>query len=134
MMSLLLVIDLPRLILNITWVSLFFVIFIIAYRLLLRRMKKDQIDNSQYITLYPVEKSPASGNIQFYFTSDHPIELTFRLYDKENTQEILLFKGEANKGNTIIDFDTTTLPNGFYYYEIKTENQKTFKLLEVKNG
>jgi hypothetical protein len=134
MMSFLLVIDLPRLILNITWVALFFVLFIIAYRLLLRRMKKDQIDNSQYITLYAVEKSPASGNIQFYFTSEHIIDVVFRLYDKANTQEIILYQGPSKKGNTIIDFDTTTLPNGFYYYEIKTENQKTFKLLEVKNG
>lgn len=133
MINFLLVIDLPRVVLNITWATLVVVLMIILYRVILQRMKKGLIDNSTFIILHTVEKSPAHGMIQFYFTSEQSTEAILRLYDKAETMELILHKGAVKKGNTIIDFDTTTLPNGLYFYEIKTNDQKTFKLLEVKN-
>jgi hypothetical protein len=129
----LLVIDLPKVILNVAWGTLLVIIAIILYRLLLRRMKRDVMDNSGFVVLHRSEKEPAWGAIQLYFTSEKPGKGIFRLYAKGGQAEWVLFDGEFKPGNTIVNFDTTKVPNGWYYYEVKTENQKTYKLLEIKN-
>jgi hypothetical protein len=134
MNGLIMVIDLPRLVLNLTWISLVILVIIIVYRLVLRRMKRSMIDNTQFLVMHSVEKSPAYGAIQFYFQAEQAGHAVFRLYDKAETMEIILLDGAYKKGNTIIDFDTTQLPNGLYFYELRTENQKTSKLMEVKNS
>jgi hypothetical protein len=134
MIGLIMVIDLPRLILNLTWISLVVLVLIILYRLLLKRMKASLIDNTQFLVLHSVEKSPAYGAIQFYFQAEQAGNAVFRLYDKAESMEIILLDGPYKKGNTIIDFDSTQIPNGVYYYELLTENQKTSKLMEVKNA
>lgn len=128
-----LVIDLPQLIVNVTWVTLAVIVAIILYRLLLRKMKKSVMDNRGFIILHRSEKEPAFGDLQLYFTAENPGSAVFRLYEKSGEKEWILFDGEFKEGNTIVNFDTTTVPNGWYYYEVKTENQKTFKLLEIKN-
>ena len=129
----LLVIDLPKVILNVAWGTLLVIIAIILYRLLLRRMKRDVMDNSGFVVLHRSEKEPAWGVIQLYFTAEKSGKGTFRLCAKEGQAEWVLFDGEFKPGNTIVNFDTTLVPNGWYYYEVKTENQKTYKLLEIKN-
>lgn len=128
-----LVIDLPKLIVNVSWVTLSVILAIILYRLLLRRLKRGEIDNIDYVVLHRSEKEPAFGSIQLYFTAEVPGNAIFRLYQKNSHLEWVLFEGDFKSGNTIINLDTTTVPNGWYYYEVKTDNQKTFKLLEIKN-
>jgi len=128
-----LVIDLPKVILNVTWGTLIVIVAIILYRLLLRRMKKDIIDNKSFLVLHRSEQEPAFGDMQLYFSSDNPGSAVFRLYEKNGDKEWILFDGEFKAGNTIVNFDTKSVPNGWYYYEVKTENQKTFKLLQIKN-
>jgi hypothetical protein len=129
-----LVIDLPKLIVNVAWGTLIVIVAIILYRLLLRKLKKGVMDNSGYIVLHRSEKEPAFGAIQLYFTAEEPGNAVFRLYEKNGDKEWMLFEGDFKQGNTIVNFDTTSVPNGWYYYEVKTANQKTYKLLEIKNN
>lgn len=129
-----LVIDLPRMIINITWVTLTVIMAIILYRLLLRKLKKSVMDNTNFVVLHRCEKEPAFGDIQLYFTAQNPGKAVFQLYEKNGDKTWTLFEGDFKSGNTIINFDTRTVDDGWYYYEVKTENQKTFKLLEIKNN
>jgi hypothetical protein len=131
--GLFLVIDLPKLIVNVAWVTLSVILAIILYRLLLRRLKRGVMDNVDYVVLHRSEKEPAFGSIQLYFTAEVPGNAVFTIYEKNGDREWVLFEGDFKVGNTIINFDTTTVPNGWYYYEVKTDNQKTYKLLEIKN-
>jgi hypothetical protein len=51
-------------------------------------------------------------------------DLTFRsIVSEKNVPE----------GGHIIRFDTNTLPNGTYFYQLRTENQKTMKRFSVEN-
>jgi hypothetical protein len=129
-----LVIDLPRVIVNITWVTLAVVIAIILYKLLLRKLGQSKMDNTSFVVLHRSEKEPAFGDVQLYFTAEKPGKCVFRMYEKSGLNEWVLFEGDFKEGNTIVNFDTTTVPNGWYYYEVKTPLQKTYKLLEIKNN
>lgn len=129
----LLVIDLPKLIINVAWGTLLIIVAIILYRLLLKRLKKGVMDNTGFVVLHRSEKEPAYGDIQLYFSAEKPGNAVFRLYEKNGDKEWILFEGDFKAGNTIVNLDTTTVPNGMYYYEVRTENQKTYKLLEIKN-
>ena len=110
-----LVIDLPKLIVNVAWGTLIVIVAIILYRLLLRKLKKGVMDNSGYIVLHRSEKEPAFGAIQLYFTAEEPGNAVFRLYEKNGDKEWMLFEGDFKQGNTIVNFDTTSVPNGWYY-------------------
>ena len=129
----LLVIDLPKLIINVAWGTLLIIVAIILYRLLLKRLKKGVMDNTGFVVLHRSEKEPAFGDIQLYFSAEKPGNAVFRLYEKNGDKEWILFEGDFKAGNTIVNLDTTTVPNGMYYYEVRTDNQKTYKLLEIKN-
>jgi hypothetical protein len=131
MNALLLNVDIYRLIVNFCWFSLFVILLLIGYRMLLRRFKRNVISNEDFVSLYPVQKG--SGEIQFLFEAIKPGSATLKLFPKEGGEEIVLFDGDYTAGNTIIPFDTTKLSNGPYFYELKTEFQKSSKLLEIRN-
>lgn len=129
----LLVIDLARVIVNIGWISLTIIVFILAYRFMLKRMKRGIIKPSDYVKLSTLESDDQKGEIQFFFKT--PIEqlITFRIYGKASDFEKQLLKKSLQKGGHIVKFDTTKISNGMYFYELTTEDQKITKLFEVKN-
>jgi hypothetical protein len=129
----LLVIDLARVIVNIGWISLVIVVFILLYSLLLRRMKRGQITMDDYVELLPIEGDFAKGSIQFYFKNKAPKNIEFTIYNENNSFSKVIADELYQPGGHILKFDTTQIPNGRYYYEVKTENQKTSKLMEVRN-
>lgn len=131
MSTLLLNVDIYRFIVNFCWFSLFVILVLIGYRMLLRRFKQNIISKEDFVSLYPVQNG--SGEIQFLFEAIKPGSGTLKLFPKDGGEEIVLFDGEYTAGNTIIRFDTRKLSNGPYFYELKTEFQKSSKLLEIRN-
>lgn len=129
----LLVIDLARVIVNIGWISLLIVVFILVYRLLLKRMKKTVIDASDFVELSTLEGDDQKGEIQFFFKTPIDQLVTFRIYGKTSDFEKQLLDKPLKKGGHIVKFDTTKVPNGIYFYELQVENQKLSKRFEVKN-
>jgi hypothetical protein len=61
------------------------------------------------------------------------MHVKFTIYDAANTMQKVIKDDSLTKGGNIISFATTQLENGTYYYEAKTNNQKTSKKFIIKN-
>jgi hypothetical protein len=83
--------------------------------------------------LYPLDINPSFGEIPFYFTTE--LVKTIRLTIENDTETIKeLANQEFGIGGHIIRFDTTTLPNGLYFYCLKTDIQETKKKFRITNS
>lgn len=125
--------DIARIITNIGWGTLVIIVFIILYRLLIRKMKKGVVDQKKFAELSSTDDSKKSGEFQFFIKLSEPKKVLFRVYGKSSDFEKVIVDKELAKGGHVIKFDSTEVPNGFYYYELKTDNQKITKLIEVNN-
>ena len=114
-------------------VSLLFLIGIILYRLLLRKLSKGRIKNENYCTLYSLDKNPASGEIAFYFVSPFKIPIEFSIWEGD-IKVLELRNEEFSEGGHIIHFDTKNLKNGNYLFGLITSEQKTVKRFRIENN
>lgn len=128
-----LVIDIMRIVANVGWVVLLLIVFFIGYRLLLAYLKRGTIDQQDFVELASTPDDKVQGEIQFFIKAHQPKEVRFRIYGKTTDVEKILLDEKLSAGGHVINFDTRGVENGFYFYEIKTDNQKTAKLLEVCN-
>lgn len=114
-------------------VGLAVLIFVIAYRKLLAYMGKGVPPKEDYCVLYEIEDNPAKGEIVIYFTSKEKKQFKMELLNNafETVQE--LANKECQTDGNMVRFDTTTIANGTYYYQLVTDNQKIFKKMLVKN-
>ncbi|MBM3186827.1 MAG: hypothetical protein FJZ67_11065 [Bacteroidetes bacterium] len=114
-------------------ITLFIVIGIILYRLLLRRLSKGKVDMESFCTLYSLEKNPVSGEVEFYFVSPDMIKVEFSIW-KENDKVVELKNDYFKKGGHIVRFDSTTLPDGEYFFGLVTSKQRTIKRFKIQNN
>lgn len=120
--------------LGVLFVSLSALILIIAYRQLLKYMGKGTPPKEDYCVLHPLEEQPASGEVTFYFTSESKKEFTLQLLNMNNEPVAEVATGICKVGGNILRFDTSNISNGEYYYQLKTDNQKTAKKMALKNS
>jgi hypothetical protein len=114
-------------IIGITAVSM----LVLAYRMILKRLQKGELNQADYAKLYELEQHQITGEIEFYFTIETPKSIKFSILD-ESLALILVVKEEAVKsGGHIIRFDSSQLSNGVYFYCLETDNQKTLKKMKV---
>ena len=106
----------PYLILkDILFYSFIILFIIILYRLLIKRLSRGRYVQEHFCVLYPLDINPSSGEIPFYFTTE--LVKTIRLTIETDTETIKeLANQEFGIGGHIIRFDSTTLPNGLYFY------------------
>jgi hypothetical protein len=117
---------------KILFATLMVLLVIIGYRLLLNRLSRNRVRQEEYCVLYSLEHQPSSGEVEFYFIAPHEQEVEFViLKGKECIKTI--GTGSYSKGGHIIRFDTNEIPNGDYFYGIKTNMQETLKRMRVKN-
>ena len=111
----------------------FIILFIIVlYRLLIKRLSQGRYVQEHFCILYPLDINPSSGEIPFYFTTE--LVKTIRLTIENDTETIKeLANQEFGIGGHIIRFDSTTLPNGLYFYCLKTDIQETKKKFRITN-
>lgn len=119
---------------GVSWSSLVVLIVVTIYRWLLRSLSKGSIDKADYCDLYSLEIEPASGELPFYFTSEKEKEVTLSLLDNEMNVIQEIAKKECKVGGNIVRFDSTQIPNGDYFYSLKTDNQKIVKKMTVLNN
>ena len=115
------------------WVSLVVLVIYIGYKKLLKYMSRGSINHESYCELYTVEDNPISGEMSFYFTSNEIKKCEMSIYDLSMDIKIDLFNKECPLGGNIIRFDSTKLPNGEYFYQLKTANQKIEKKIAIFN-
>ena len=129
----LLVIDIQQTIANIAWITLLILLFLIGYRILVGRMKRGQIEKKLYLTLHPIEMDPAVGVVPIFMEMSTPMDVQLSVFSTDDTVNKVIEKKTFKKGGNVIQFDTRNFENGFYFYQAKTENQKTRKLIEIRN-
>ncbi|MDG1332764.1 MAG: hypothetical protein P8P74_10560 [Crocinitomicaceae bacterium] len=115
-------------------VTLGILVVAIGYRQLLRYLGKGTPPKEDYCVLYSLEKSPAQGELEFYFTSEMPKSVTMNILDAEMNFVTEVSTIDCHKGGNIIRYDSTQIANGNYFYCLQTANQKTMKKMRIKNG
>ncbi len=121
-------------IIGMLWVSLVILIAFILYRWVLRRFSKNDVDQSVFLKLYNIEENPASGEIPFYFTANEKKDFILSILDAQMNDLIEVSKGECKVGGNIIRFDSSKVPNGDYFYSLKTDKQKSVKKMQILNS
>ena len=117
---------------DILFYSFIILFIIILYRLLIKRLSRGRYVQEHFCVLYPLDINPSSGEIPFYFTTE--LVKTIRLTIENDTETIKeLANQEFGIGGHIIRFDSTTLPNGLYFYCLKTDIQETKKKFRITN-
>ena len=114
-------------------VSISILIGVILYRRLLSRMGKDEIDQAKYATLEAITRQPASGEVEFFYELHEDKEVEIFLLDEKMNEIKSIDKRSAKAGGNKVKFDTTSVPNARYFFELRSDNQKTAKTLIVKN-
>ena len=120
--------------LGILYVSLALLLIAIGYKKLLVYLGKGAVPRKDFCTLYALEEDPASGELEFYFTSEKEREIRLSILDANLDEVKLVVEKLATSGGNIVRFDSTSLSNGQYYFCLKTENQKTMKKMQVLNS
>ncbi len=115
-------------------ITLGVLVLAIGYRELLKYLGKGTPSKKDYCVLYGLEKNPASGELEFYFTSEEkkPVSINILDADMNFVEEVASL--DCNKGGNIIRYDSTQLADGNYFYSLETANQKTMKKMRVRNG
>ena len=124
----------PYLILkDILFYSFIILFIIILYRLLIKRLSRGRYVQEHFCVLYPLDINPSSGEIPFYFTTELVKSIRLTIENEEETI-LELANQEFAVGGHIIRFDSTTLPNGLYFYCLRTDKQETKKKFRITNA
>lgn len=130
---LLLIKHLQDTILIIATLALVLLVFVIVYRRVLKHLKKGQIEKKFYFVLHPIDKNPASGIVSIFIEMHNPLEVEISLFSIDQKIEKVIEHKTYKKGGNVIQFDSQEFPNGIYFYQAKSHNQKTKKQLEIRN-
>ena len=130
-----LAINVVRVITILGWFSLAILIFVILYRRYLKSVNKSTINNDDYVKINNFDGDFIQGMIQFQLVVPSKQVVKLRLFDRNNEENTkLICDQELKKGNHIFNFDTKTLDDGFYFYELLSNQQKITKLVQIKNN
>jgi len=114
-------------------ISISIFIGIILYRRLLGNMGKNEVDHKKYANLYPILRQPANGTVEFFYELNDEIAVDLYLLDEKMNEIQSIDSRQAKSGGNKVKFDTTSVPDGRYFFELRTENQKTAKTLIINN-
>jgi hypothetical protein len=132
-MLILLGLSFVKIALGVLYTSITVIVCYILYKRLLRYMNKDVPNKALYCELISLEQDPAKGMLEFYFTSLETKTVSFEILDESYNSVEVLAEKDFNAGQHIVRFDSTKVSNGVYYYQLKTDNQQTMKMMHVAN-
>ena len=125
--------SISKVLIGILCVSLALILIYIGYKKLLAYLGKGTPSPNDYCVLYSLEIEPAKGELEFYFTSAVPRSVKIEILSDDLSLNTVIIEKEFSDGGHIIRFDSNTLPNGNYFYCLRTDNQKTMKKMLVQN-
>lgn len=118
---------------GVLYVSIILLVVVIAYKKLLNYLGREAVKHEDYCQLYNLEINPASGELPFYFTSTIERSYQLLILDNDMNDFLEIVAQDCKIGGNIIRFDSSKLPNGDYFYCLKTNNQKISKKMTVLN-
>jgi hypothetical protein len=133
------VIDWDRILINvIAGLSIISALYLllIGYRYLLNVIGTGKIrpNKVKYAELYTLLNNRSSqGEVQFLFILRSPTKVRFAIVDKDDNEIKVLVNEQRGPGNYPVSFNTTTVPNGVYFYQLKTDLQKITKVFKINN-
>jgi|TARA_B110000495_G_scaffold202715_1_gene223645 hypothetical protein len=127
-----------RITMNVIWAISFLVaayLLYVAYKKVLNLIATGKVKKVtvKYAELFDVNPPYAKGEIQFGFKLPEKMEVKFRIVNRDDDLIKELKKGELEEGVYPILFDTNSIADGEYYYQIITDVQKTSKKFFVVN-
>lgn len=127
-----------RITVNVIWAISFLVaayLLYIAYKKVLNLIATGKVKKVtvKYAELFDVNPPYAKGEIQFGFKLPEKMEVKFRIVNRDDDLIKDLKNGELQEGIYPILFDTNSIADGEYYYQIITDVQKTSKKFFVVN-
>ncbi len=114
-------------------ISLIVLIGVIIYKRLLSKFKKNTINKENYCVLYGLENQPSKGEIEFFFTSEKQKNVKINLLKPDMTIHSVIKDFDCTSGGNIVRFDTSSVEDGEYFYQLSTNNQNTMKKFIIKN-
>ena len=123
---------------NVIWAISFLVaayLLYVAYKKVLNLIATGKVKKVtvKYAELFDVNPPYAKGEIQFGFKLPEKMEVRFRIVNRDDELIKDLKNGELEEGVYPILFDTNSIADGEYYYQIITDVQKTSKKFFVVN-
>ncbi len=115
------------------YVSIIIIILYLVYQKVLTRINRKEPNKALYCDLIYLENDVVSGVVEFYFTNIEVKDIRFEILDKKFETVSVLAEQKFETGQHIARFDSTSVPNGAYFYQLKTENQQTMRQMFVKN-
>ncbi|MDD2983419.1 MAG: hypothetical protein PHQ74_08525 [Crocinitomicaceae bacterium] len=115
------------------YVSLVIIILFLIYKRILMNINRKEPSQKLYCELIFLENDLAKGMVEFYFTNLEKKEIRFEILNKEYETVQLLSEEEFEAGQHIVRFDSTSVANGNYFYQLKTDNQQTMRKMVVNN-
>jgi hypothetical protein len=125
--------SITKLLLGILSLSLAVLLIVIAYKKLLAYLGKTDLITEDYCILYSLEQQPSSGEIELYFTTNSQRVCKMSILNNDMSLHTVIFDKQVKEGGNIVRFNTKIVENGFYFYQLETENQKTMKKIEIMN-
>jgi len=127
-----------RIAVNLIWASSFLVaayLLYVAYKKVLNLIATGKVKKVtvKYAELFDVNPPYAKGEIQFGFQLPEKMDVQFRIVNRDDDLIKELKNGELEEGVYPILFDTNSVADGEYYYQIITNSQKTSKKFFVVN-
>jgi hypothetical protein len=127
-----------RITVNVIWAISFLVaayLLYIAYKKVLNLIATGKVKKVtvKYAELFDVNPPYAKGEIQFGFKLPEKMKVKFRIVNRDDDLIKDLKNGELQEGIYPILFDTNSIADGEYYYQIITDVQKTSKKFFVVN-
>ncbi len=114
-------------------VTITIIIAFLAYSKILNNMRKGEMNLDKYCVLYSLEKNQQTGELEFYFTNEETKHVTFEILAENNEVIETLADQEYKAGGHIVRYDSVRLENGVYFYQLRTDNQKTAKKMIIEN-
>jgi hypothetical protein len=105
----------------------------LAYKGLIQRFRKNHVDHAKYAVLFDLEKTTVTGELEFYFTLDESKNISFQILDSQMQPIEIVNDAFYSVGGHIVRYNTNKLSNGYYFYCLITENQKTMKRMLVQH-
>jgi hypothetical protein len=97
-------------------------------------MGEGEIQQAKYAKLYAIERQPASGEVELFYELEENKEVEIVLLNMNMDELQSIDKRSGKVGGNKVFFDTTSVADGRYFFELRSENQKTAKTLIVKNN
>ncbi len=107
-----------------------------GYRFLMAYFGRNKLDVEpvKYAELRSYEADTASGTIKLFFELPEEGHVKLNITDLNGEPLKTIIDDKLAAGNYPVDFNTTELSNGTYFYELRTHNYNNAKKLIVYNA